>query len=59
LKIISIEVVPEEDFPPAIRAKFNPAQPREERDVDFYDFQRALERKNKQKDDPVRKMSRA
>jgi hypothetical protein len=49
MRIISIELINDEDLPVGVRGKFKlpplPPKPRKEPNVDFYEFQRALERK--------------
>jgi len=49
VRITSIEFINEDDLPAEVRAKFKlpplPPKLREEPNVDFYEFQRALERK--------------
>jgi len=49
MRILSIEVIRNEDLPAKIRARLKlpplPAEPYEKPNVDFYEFQRLLERK--------------
>jgi len=53
MRITSIELVNEEELPVEVRAKLKlpplPPKQRKEPNVDFYEFQRALERKRARK----------
>ena len=49
MRITSIELIDDDDLPVEVRVKFKlpplPPKPWKEPNVDFYEFQRALERK--------------
>ncbi len=51
MRILSIKVIRLEDLPAKIRARLKlpplPTEPREKANVDFYDFQRLLKRKQR------------